>query len=205
DSVYGLLNSYYLRRQTFLYKDQLIGERPQRNEWLYNLSDDHEIITIPYNNMEAGGNILVPGDRIRIRVIYETPQTAESGSIYDTNPYYFPSSSNKQMASEVLFESIVITDMINANAHSIYEVYNEVMRLDETRRLDVMKSSAFMANIKPRALLLAATPDQVEAYAKFKNIAGSGSFLITILSRSGSEIILDKLPTLESEVNSWLK
>ena len=203
DDYYGLLSAYFIRGGTFLYKNQLITERPQRNEWLYELLDDYEVVTIPYNYMEAGGEILLPGDQIRIRIIYE--DDAEStDDYYDTNPNYGYSNS-KVMKSEILFDSIVVSDMINSNARSIYEIYNEVIRLSEKDRQEVMKSSEFMSSIKPKALLLEATADQIDAYALYKKSAGSGNFLITILSRANSRVILDQLPMLESEVNSWLK
>ena len=206
DSVIGLLSAYHIRGGTFLYRDQLIDVRPQRNEWLYELSEDYEVVTMPYNYMEAGGDILLPGDQIRIRVIYEDDSgTGADDGFFDTNPNFFYSSGNRQMRSDILFESIAIADMINSNARSIYEIYSEVLRLNEEDRQAIMKSSDFMSSIRPRALLLAATPEQIDDYARYKASAGSGSFLITILSRANSEVILDQLPTLESEVNSWIR
>jgi len=206
ENIYDLLTAYYIRGGTFLYKDQLIIERPQRNEWLYELPHELEVLTLPYNYMEAGGDILLPGDQIRIRVIYEVTDTSDN-DMFDTNPNQFFMQGKKTMKTEILFDSIVVTDMINSNARSIYEIYNEVMRLSEENRQDVMKSSKFMSSIRPRALLLAATPEQVDTYARYRTRSGSGSgnFLITLLSRSNSDVILDQLPTLESEVNLWLR
>ena len=204
DSIVNLLSAYHIRGNTFLYRNQLIDERPQRNVWLYQLSDEYEVVTIPYNYMEAGGDILLPGDQIRIRVIYEDEASDTSDGFFDTNPNFFYSPGNRPMRADVLFDSIEVADMINSNARSIYEIYSEVLRLNEENRQSIMKSSEFMSSIRPRALLLAATPEQVDTYARYKAATGSGSFLITILSRANSEVILDQLPTLESEVNSWI-
>jgi len=203
ENIYGLVSAYFIRGGTYLYKNQLIEKKPQRNEWLYELTGDYEVLTIPYNYMEAGGEILLPGDQIRIRVIYEGYEEQSEDDYYDTNPNY-GYSGNKIIKSEILFDSIVVRDMINSNARSIYEIYSEVMRLGEKERREVMKSSGFMSSIKPKSLLLEASADQIDAYALYKKTAGAGNFLITILSRSGGRVILDQLPMLESEVSSWL-
>jgi len=204
ENIYGLVSAYFIRGGTYLYKNQLIAEKPLRNEWLYELPEDYEVLTIPFNYMEAGGEILLPGDQIRIRVIYEGYEELSDGDdYYDTNPNY-GNYGNKVVKSDILFDSIVVRDMLNSNARSIYEIYKEVMKLGEKDRGEVMKSSGFMSSIKPKSLLLEAAADQVETYARYKKTAGAGSFLITILSRSSSRVILDQLPMLESEVRSWL-
>ncbi|MDR1687848.1 MAG: flagellar biosynthesis protein FlgA [Clostridiales bacterium] len=202
-NIYGLLTAYYIRGGTFLYKNQLIEEKPQRNEWLYELPDDYEVVTIPYDYMEAGGDILLPGDTIKIRVTYELEETADEEFVYADESTF--STEGKLMKTEVIFDSIIVTDMINSKAQSIYEIYNEVTKLSEATRQEVMKSAEFIASIKPKALVLSGTPDQMDMYAKFKATVGTGNFLITILTRSNSYVILDQLPTLESEVQTWLK
>jgi len=205
DEVLGLLTAFQIRRNTVLYRDQLISERPLRNPWLYELGDAYEIITVPFNAMEAGGNLLLPGDRIRIRSVFESSNPVSDDDLWLTNPNFFSPISGRDMTSETIFDSIVITDMINANGHSIYEIFLEVMRLSEDERQRVMRTSDFISNTRPRALLLAANEEQVYEYARFRSTVGTGSFLITILSRAGSEVILDRLPTIESEVNAWVR
>ena len=211
--VLNKLSKYYLRNKSILYKDQLLDERPLINEWLYELDYDYEVVTIPYNYLECGGDVLLPGDLIRLRVTYEVGDDA----IY--NPYdsyddygidtYNPditslNSPAKSVVTEIIFDSIVVKDMLNAQSHSIYEIYKEVMRLDETRRQEVMKSEDFLKSIQPRALLLAGTEEQINQYAKYHG-ASSKTFLITILSRANSNIILDQFPTSRSEVESWIE
>ena len=192
---------YYIRKGSVLYKDQISVEKPQKNEWLYELEEDKEILTLPYNYLECGGDILIPGDRIRIRVSYEV---TESNATNDENPNIISySSNNRVMRTEVLFDSIVVKDMLNANSHSIYEVYKEVLRLSEDKRQEVMKSRDFLGNIQPRALILEGTSEQINNYAKYKGLEGK-TFLITILSRKNSNVIIDQPPTLEKEVESWI-
>lgn len=200
DSVKGKLTAYYLRKNSVLYKDQLIDEKPQKNEWLYQVNEKNEVLTLPYNFLEVGGDILMPGDRVRIRVSYEVEEMGSTGG--NPNVVYSQSSSTIKK-TEVLFDSIVIKDMLNANSHSIYEVYKEVQKLEESKKQEIMKSKDFMQNIQPRALVLEGTSKQIGNFAKYAGLDGK-SFLITILSRKNSDVIIDQLPTLEKEVESWI-
>ena len=205
--VLNKLAKYYIRNESIIFKDQLVDERPLKNEWLYALDEEREVVTIPYNYLECGGDVLLPGDLIRIRVTYEVEEntTFDPYSIDTYNPNTTSlQSSEKRVETEILFDSIVVKDMLNSNSHSIYEVYKEVLRLDETKRQEVMKSEEFLRNIQPRALLLAGSEEQITNYAKF-NGTNSKTFLITILSRANSEVILDQLPTLQNEVESWIE
>ncbi len=204
DQVLNKLTSYYIRQSSILYHDQLIDEKPVRNEWLYNVEEENEVLTLPYNYLEAGGNILMPGDRVRIRVSYETDEVDRNQNVNSENPNaIYTYNTRRVMKTEVLFDSIIVKDMLNSNSHSIYEVYKEVQKLNETKRQEVMKSREFINNIQPRALLLEGSKEQVDNFSKFKGYDGQ-SFLITILSRSNSDVVLDQLPTLENEVESWI-
>lgn len=203
-SVLNFYTKYYIRDGTVIYKDQLTDEKPQKNEWLYELDEKQEVLTLPYNYLEAGGDILMPGDRVRIRVTYEgTEEIAGSAQNGNPNGGYSSPSSRPVAKTEVLFDSIVIKDMLNSNSRSIYEVYKEVLKLSEDKRQDVMKSDEFLKNIQPRALLLEGSSEQINNFAKYKGNQGQ-SFLITILSRKSSNVIVDQLPTLEKEVESWI-
>ncbi|MCL2048466.1 MAG: flagellar biosynthesis protein FlgA [Defluviitaleaceae bacterium] len=208
DEVLGKYTSYFIRGESVLHKDQLTEERTIRNEWLYTLSQDEEVVTIPYRYAEAGGELLLPGDLIRIRVTYEGEVPVSDTNPYDYgfNPNYQGGSSGttKTTITEILFDSVVVKDMINSNGRSVYELYKEVMRLDERQRESVMASKAFISSTRPTALLLAGTSQDMEDYAKFRATVSSSNFLITILSRTGSVNDFDSLPILETEVRSWI-
>lgn len=204
--VIGKLSKYYLRKNSIIYMDQLVDQKPQKNDWLYQLEEELEVVTIPYNYLECGGDVLLPGDTVRIRVSYEF-----EGAAYNDNSSgeanlnsVIVETRGRTIRTDILFDSIVVKDMLNSNSHSIYETYKEVMKLSEDKKQEVMKSEDFLKSIQPRALLLAGTKEQMNNYAKFKS-ADAKAFLITILSRANSEVIIDQLPTLESEVESWIE
>lgn len=201
--VLGKFTKYYMRDNSVLYEDQLLDEKPVKNEWLYKLGEKQEVLTLPYNFLEAGGDILMPGDRVRIRVSYNVEEAAASGAGGNPNAVFNPSQTSVTK-TEILFDSIVIKDMLNASSHSIYEVYKEVLKLSEDKRQEVMRSDDFLKSIQPKALLLEGSGEEINNYAKYKSL-DSKSFLITMLSRSGSTVIMDELPTLQNEVESWIE
>lgn len=205
DNVIGTYAAHYLRKGTILYKDQIVAEVSKKNEWLYELDDDYEVLTLPYNYLECGGDILVPGDRIRIRATYETEEPNEDYMQFSDDPNQIDYKyKNSYLRTQVIFDSIVVEDLLNANSHSIYEVYKEVLKLPEDQRSKVMKSQEFIKSIQPKALVLSGTKEQINEYAKYTNIE-SKKLIITILSRKNSDAVIDQLPTLAKEVESWIE
>ena len=79
DHVIDKYTKYYIRQGSVLYKDQFGEQRPIINEWLYELGEDEEVVTIPYDYLRCGGDILMPGDRIRIRATYEVTGGSTGG------------------------------------------------------------------------------------------------------------------------------
>ncbi|MCX7748168.1 MAG: flagellar biosynthesis protein FlgA [Clostridia bacterium] len=198
DEVINKYAAYYLRDNTPLYKDQLIDEKPMKNEWLYKIKKSNEVLTLPYDYMNCGGDILTPGDYIRVRVAFNE-------TVGGSDPNAIPGFGGGKTVrkSDVLFDRIMVKDLLNASGHSIYEVYKEVLKLDEEKKQEVMKSSQFLGNILPKSLILEATPEQIDKYAKYKD-KDDKSLTITILSRENNKDIIDQLPTIEKEIESWI-
>lgn len=193
DDIVNKYSLYFLRGKAILYKDQFSDEKPLKNEWLYELPKGNEVLTLPYSYLECGGDILTPGDTVKIRVAYDD---TEPGG----NDFGYEKTIRKV---ETLFESIVVKDLLNSKGHSIYEVYKEVTKLSEAKKQEVMKSDDFLDNILPRSLVLEGSTGQIDKYAKFKS-KKEISFTITILSRKGNKNIMDQLPTVAKEIESWI-
>jgi len=152
DVVTGKLAANYIRHNTVLYEDQLTDVKPPPHIYLYDLPEGHEVLTLPYKSAEAAGDILRPGDMIRIRITYEVEETAQNDA-YDDNPngYYSSRSSNskKVLKTDLLFDTIIVMDMLNSKGQSVYEVYAEVLLLPDKDREIAMKNKDFLSSIKP--------------------------------------------------------
>jgi len=175
--------------------DQLSGVNPFKNEWLYQLDENSEVLTLPYDYLQCGGDIVTPGDTVRIRVAYNTEKPAAGGY----------GGTEKERKLEILFDKITVRDMLNGKGHSIYEVYKEVLKLSEQKRQDVMKSAEFMENILPKSLVLEGTRADADRFARFNVKEEGTAFTITILSRKNNSNIIDQLPTTEKEIESWIQ
>lgn len=193
DKVIDKYSVYFLRGKTPVFKDQINDQKPIKNDWLYQLNKANEVLTIQYNYLECGGDILTPGDRIRIRVNYEE-EDAQDGRVTRTS---------RVKRTDVLFNEIQVRDLLNSKGHSVYEVYKEVLKLSEKKRQEIIKGKEFMESIMPRALLLEATKEQIDTFARYKDKQDK-SLTITILSRQGNKEVLDQLPALEKEIESWI-
>ena len=186
---------YFLRGKSPIYLDQLTEEKPIKNEWLYQLDENSEVLTLPYDYLQCGGDIVTPGDTVRIRVAYNTEKPAAGGY----------GGTEKERKLEILFDKITVRDMLNGKGHSIYEVYKEVLKLSEQKRQDVMKSAEFMENILPKSLVLEGTRADADRFARFNVKEEGTAFTITILSRKNNSNIIDQLPTTEKEIESWIQ
>ncbi len=200
DEVLNKYAAYYLRYDTPIYYDQLSDSIPQKHEWLYELPKESEVLTIPYDFEKCGGEILAPGDYVRVRVTYEDTDNSPSEAT-DMNPYFNTSSSKKKnYVTEILFDRILVKDMLNSKGQSISEIFKEVSRLGEEERKAVMESKEFMQNVQAKSLVFEATPEQVDKYTKSNS---HGTFTFTILSRMDNTNFIEQMSTIDKEVKGW--
>jgi hypothetical protein len=209
----------YLRNEAILHYDEVSIENTRKNEWTYPTNNGtipahmpliavdlagKEILTIPYNYLESGGDILTPGDSVRIRVRYEMEEMIyEEGYEEDGNYYKRPAGVVTKEETATLFDSIVVTDMLNSKGHSIYEVYREVLRYPDSERQRLLKSKDFIGSIVPKTLVVVVSAEEAKDYMQY--IASKKAMMITILPRNEDTIILDMTPALKAEVGVWLE
>jgi hypothetical protein len=198
EKIDGNFTLHFMRGHTVVHYDQVTERKPLKNEWLYQLKPEYEILTVPYNYLECGGDILTPGDRIRVRISYDASE-----------PQAFPIGAgassfarNDTAVTEVLFDDIKVVDLLNARGHSIYEVYQEVLKLPEQKKQETLKSQNFLNNILPRSFVLEATSDQAERFARYGNKKNL-NYTFSILSRQGNSDIVDGIVFMKEEVESW--
>jgi len=53
DSILNKYSLYYLRNGAPIYYDQLTDEKPRDTEWLYDLEENYEVLTIKYDYLNA--------------------------------------------------------------------------------------------------------------------------------------------------------
>lgn len=200
DEIKNKYSVYFLRYDTPLYYDQLTEAIPLKHDWLYELPKESEVLTVPYDYDKCGGDILAPGDYVRVRVTYEDANPVSEADL-DFGPYFSTAAvGKKNYVTEILFDRILVKDMLNSKGQSISEIYKEVSRLGKDERQAVMASKEFMQNVQAKALVFEATPEQVDRYTK-SNI--HGTFTFTILSRMDNPNLIENFPAVDKEVKEW--
>ena len=200
DEVLNKYSVYFLRYDTPLYFDQLTDTLALRHEWLYDLPKESEALTVPYDYDKCGGEILLAGDYVRVRVTYEDAKPS-SELHSDQGPYgNTASTGNRSYRTEILFDRILVKDMLNSKGQSIYEYQKEIMGLGEAEKQKVMESKEFTQSIMAKSLVFEATPEQVDTYTKL-NL--NGDFTFTILSRKDNTNLIEQLTTVKKEVEKW--
>lgn len=177
----------FMRGGNSIHIDEVTDDKPVRNKWLYGMDIDHEALTIQYDPMKLAGKLILPGDKVRIRVTY----TNTDGSQGKTE--------------EVLFDSIEVKDILNSEGKSIYDINQDLSKLNDADRAAAMKSSEYATAISPTALMVEATKADAEKYSSYQD-KNKATFSLTLLSRNGNDDIqLDQIPTITSQVSDWVK
>ena len=138
----------------------------------------------------------VPGDRLNVRMTYETndfslPSEAEYKNIVDKGLEL----SGTVTVTETVFSDVTILDMLNGAGESIFDLYYELLTYPDVKRAEIINSDDFKSRTQPSCILIAATSEEVERYSRLV-ATGSTSYTITLLPRDGSTEILDALDEL---------
>lgn len=174
--IEGKYASFYIPKGVALHKDALEGEKRVKNAFLSSLPADQETITLPFDYMQAGGEILKPGDKVRIRAIY---------TIGDRD--------NQQTVSERVCDATVI-DLLSKDGKSIYELYKDLIMMPEETRNEKLKDEGFTRKLVPAALIFTLPTSEVDKFASIMQKSGASGqvkYMYTILTRSGNQSILE--------------
>lgn len=198
DDISSLVGKYaanYIRKGTPIYYDEITAETAKAYSYLYQM-DGTELLKIDVDPKEFG-NIIVPGDRLNIRVnykenSYELPTLEE----YQAQKEMGISSVKVIEKSELLFSEVTILDMLNKDGESIFDKYYALVSLPKAEREKTYASEEFKKSIQPKSVLISATAEQAERYSRI--MSKSSRNLVTLLPRTSSNTILDALNSLNT-------
>lgn len=193
DIILGTYTTNYIRQNTGIYWDELTKEAPKENSYLYNM--EGELLKVDFDPEEFGG-MLVPGDRINVRIAY----SEENYNLPTKEEYLNAEASGidlntTKMKQEMLFNEVRIIDMLNSDGESIYDIYYNLATMSTTQRKEYVSQDGFDAAIEPATILLNVTAEEADRYMKLTQMGG-GKLLMTLLPRTDSNLILDILDEL---------
>ena len=185
--------SYYIRQDTPLYWDGLSKETTKSYSYLYKM--DGELLKLELDADEFG-TMLVPGDKINVR------------ASYNENEYVLPNESEFTMQQEMgisaeksvnknimLFNSVVVLDILNNKGDSIFDIYYKLLAMPKTQQLNTLASEDFQEQVEPKEILLNVTPEEATKYMDVSN--KSAKYLMTLMPRTSGNLITEALNDLQ--------
>lgn len=195
-------SAYMLRTGTPLYWDSTVKEQKRKNSYLYSMKG--ELLNIKMST-EDFGDMVVPGDRLNIRVTYET-------TLYDLpseEAYKLSLASGADIQAiqtnvkEMLFSEVSVLDMLNGKGESIFDIYYSFLSKTKEAQSALMANEEFVSSIKPDTILLEATAEEAERFSDIQS--KSPEYLMTLLPRTSSNAILDSLSDAQKAVSNASK
>lgn len=187
--------SYYIRENTPVYWDALTKETTRKNSYLYEM--DGELVKLNLSGNEFG-QMIVPGDSINIRVRYtesnfELPTEDEYAAAMEDGTEL-----NKEVTvQKLLFNNATILDMLNSSGESIFDKYYRFIALPKAEQTEALASEDFKAAVQPGQILLCVTSEEADMYMNIQN--KGATYMMTLLPRTGSNVILNALSGLTTE------
>lgn len=192
EQLYGKYVSNYQRANTVVFWDNVVPSKERSNPYLYKIKNKEFLKMNGFSPREYG-DILVPGDRINVRVAYEdndyTLPPEELAMLHQSGE------PPKIIRQEMLFSDVSIVDMLNSGGESIFDAFYELLALPAQQRETLINDENFKSKITPDAYLLALTPEQIDKYI-YLTKKSSMSITVTVLPRTDDSIILDYLRDL---------
>lgn len=164
----GNYTAHFVRAGVPVYEDMFTEEQALRTSYLYELDGDEELLTFPYDISDAGGKLVTPGDRLRIRGSYAEGE--------DSN-------GSKDIKSDIIFDVVEVQDLLNNANESIVDIITDANRLPQKDREELMKSEDFINKVTPKAILMVVKTKDVNKYVQFQ-AAESPKYTLTLLTRN---------------------
>lgn len=174
----------------YIYKGDYNTSKPIKNEWLQNIQEGNLVVSLPYVKAESFGNILTPGDRVKVNVSYTETDASGLGTNVER--------------SKVLYEEAKVIDLLNNAGNSIYDYYTDLLALPLVERDALLRDESFLQNVSPTRILYSVTKEQgFKDYADTQGKSGV-KYTYGLYPRAEGDIILDQFSDLTRQMTSSL-
>ncbi len=188
--------AYYLRGGTVLFWDSTLVDQTRKNSYLYNMTG--ELLNIQMNTVQDFGDMVVPGDTLNIRAVYNaTVYNLPTEIEYRLSQEAGNNSANgvEVTKNDMLFSEVTILDMLNSSGNSIFDIYYDYISKTKAEQQELLADEGFLASVKPASILLEVTAEEVE---RFMTLDGAGAqYRITLLPRTSNSTITDSLGEIQ--------
>ncbi|MEO2202451.1 hypothetical protein ABGV42_01690 [Paenibacillus pabuli] len=172
DFVVNKYAAVYIAKDVPLRDTWFMGTGVEKLNYLKEMTANEQLTTIPYDSSYAGGNLLKPGDHIKLYASYlKSDATGRE---------------EQKATVEIVFEDATVTDLLNSSKNSILSIIEDAQRLPITEREALMSSDSFQEQLSPRYMMIILKKDQATA---LKQAMGSAKMQLSadILTRNRPE------------------
>lgn len=176
----------------YIYKGDYNDSKPIKNAWLTTVPEDELIVTLPYD-YSIFGNILTPGDHLKVNATYEV----ETGGIDVVT-----GSRTKSLKAETLFNDLKVIDMLNGSGNSIYDYYTDLLNMPLAEREATLRDESFITNVSPKSLVFSVKDGEAfNRYCIIKNQSGV-NYDYGLYPRTDNDDILEQFQDLTRQITA---
>ena len=184
-------SSVYVRKNGYIVKGDYLDYKPIKNPWMHEADNSELFVMLKYDRSDAFGNILTPGDRVKVNISYNMSETQQDDM--------FAGVSSKTKV-ETLFEDIMIIDLMNSRGNSIYDYYTDILNLPLAEREKLLRDETFLSDVSPVSMILKIEKDsEFYQYSKVKNLQGI-KYTIGLHPRKEGDIIIDQFKDITRQI-----
>lgn len=193
ERIVGTYAAYYIKENTAIYWSSLTKETTKKNSYLYKM--DGELLKLSVS-ADVFGDMVVPGDRVNIRCLYtETTYNLPTVEEYEAMQQLGLTNQTTEEKMSMLFSGVSILDMLNSDGESIFDYYYDFINLPTSQQKAQLEDETFKKKTAPSNIMLCVTAEEADMYMRLQNKAPQ--YMITLLPREGSNLILDALADLD--------
>lgn len=193
-AIVGTYAGYYMKEGTPLYWSAFTKSNAKKNSYLYQM--DGELIKLSVS-ADVFGEMIMPGDRVNIRCKY-TEQNYELPTIeeYEAMQQLGMEMNTSVTKQVMLFSEVSILDMLNGNGESIFDYYYDFVNLPVSQQRALLEDDSFKSATQPSEIMLCVTAEEADMYFALQD--KGPQYMLTLLPREGSNLILDALNALNT-------
>lgn len=186
-------SAVFTKKNAYLYKGDYNPTKPVKNEWLAKVGNEDLVISVPYDKNDAFGNILTPGDNVKVNVSYMREKSGDDQGF---------STTTVEVANETLFERIQVIDLLNSSGNSIYDYYMDLLAMPVSEREKYLRDDSFLSNVSPTRMLVEITnKGDFEAFSRMKSYS-SLKYTYGLFSRVEEDTVLEQFRDLTRQITS---
>lgn len=192
DKLDNKYSTIYIHNGLYVVEGEARDSKPIKNAWIQEMGNSNLVITLPYNKSEAFGNLLTPGDHIRVEVSYKQDEVNTSDMFAGVST---------DIITETLFDKIRVSDLLNSSGNSIYDYYTDLLNLPIEDREELLRDENFLSQVSPVSMLLEVDTVGFKKYAKLGRLSGL-KYTYGLHKREEGDLVVDQFQDLTRQITN---